>query len=162
MKSIKLIIIGLGLFFASATQAQISVNVNIGARPAWGPVVEPEVRYYYLPDVEVYYDIPSSMYIYLDGGRWVHRRHLPARYRNYDLNRGRKIVVNDYRGNAPYAHCKYHYKHDNGYGYGRHERDERDEREAYVVSRHDNGRGHRENEDHDNDRGHRKHKGWKD
>jgi hypothetical protein len=162
MKTFKFLFATLAIVFASTMQAQISVNVNIGTRPAWGPVVAPEVRYYYLPDVEVYYDIPSSMYIFFDGGRWIHRRQLPARYRNYDLHRGRKIVVDDYRGDSPYTHCKYQYKHDNGYD--RRERGERDEREAYVVKRHDNERGHWKNEDHDNGRGHGngKHKGRED
>ncbi len=107
MKPLKVIVAGMAIVFASATQAQVSINVNIGARPAWGPVVESDVRYYYLPEVEAYYDIPSSMFIYLHDGRWIHRRHLPERYCNYDLHRGRKIVISDYRGNAPYSHCRY-------------------------------------------------------
>ncbi|MDP4272354.1 MAG: hypothetical protein Q8909_19865, partial [Bacteroidota bacterium] len=107
MKPSRLIVAGLAILLAGAMEAQVSVNVNIGARPAWGPVVEREVRYYYLPEVEAYYDIPSAMFIYADNGRWVHRHQLPGRFRDYDLYRGRKIVINDYRGNSPYTHCGY-------------------------------------------------------
>ncbi|MDP2114697.1 MAG: hypothetical protein Q8K69_11630, partial [Bacteroidota bacterium] len=67
-----------------------------------------DVQYYYLPDVEAYYDVPSSQFIYLNGGTWVHRTYLPSRYRNYDLYNGYKVVMTDYRGNAPYAHFKEH------------------------------------------------------
>ena len=116
MKTLKLIVIGIVLFLASTAQAQVSVNVNIGAPPMWGPVGYTDVQYYYLPDVEAYYDIPSSMFIYYDRGAWIHRSYLPARYRNYDLYRGYKVVMTDYRGKAPYTHFKeYKVKYAKGY-----------------------------------------------
>ncbi|MBW8332920.1 MAG: hypothetical protein K0M40_12930 [Prolixibacteraceae bacterium] len=108
MKALKFIIIGILLFFATSGQAQISVNVNLGAPPMWGPAGYTDVQYYYLPDVEAYYDVPSSQFIYFSGGTWVHRAYLPSRYRNYDLYNGYKVVMTDYRGNAPYAHFKEH------------------------------------------------------
>ena len=89
---------------AVSTQAQVSVNVNLGSPPMWGPVGYSEARYYYLPDVEAYYDVPSSMFIYQSGGVWVHRTYLPTRYRNYDLYSGYKVVMNDYHGGRPYSH----------------------------------------------------------
>ena len=100
--------IGVTLFFATAMQAQVSLNVKIGAPPMWGPVGYAEARYYYLPDVEAYYDVPSAMFIYNDRGIWVHRAHLPYKNRNYDLYGGYKVVMNDYHGNAPYEHFKDH------------------------------------------------------
>jgi len=108
MKALKFIIIGILLFFATSGQAQISVNVNLGAPPLWGPAGYTDVQYYYLPDVEAYYDVPSSQFIYYSGGTWVHRTYLPSRYRNYDLYNGYKVVMTDYRGNAPYSFFKEH------------------------------------------------------
>ena len=108
MKALKFIIIGILLFFATSGQAQISVNVNLGAPPMWGPAGYTDVQYYYLPDVEAYYDVPSSQFIYFSGGTWVHRTYLPSRYRNYDLYNGYKVVMTDYRGNAPYSFFKEH------------------------------------------------------
>jgi len=81
MKTLKLIFIGIALFLSSATKAQLAVSINIGAPPQWGPDGYSEARYYYLPDVEAYYDIQSSMFIYDAGGVWVHRTYLPRRYR---------------------------------------------------------------------------------
>lgn len=104
MKALKLIIIGIVLLFASTAQAQISVRLNLGSPPSWGPVGYDDARYYYLPDVESYYDVQTSMFIYNLGGVWVHRRYLPSRYRDYDLYGGYKVVMRGYRGNAPYAH----------------------------------------------------------
>jgi hypothetical protein len=108
MKALKLIVVGLLLFYAGTTQAQISVHVNIGAPPMWGPSGYSDVRYYYLPDVEAYYDVPSSMFIYFNGVTWIHRSSLPSRYRNYDLYHGYKVVMTDYHGNSPYSHFHEH------------------------------------------------------
>ena len=107
MKALKLIIIGMVLIFANEVQAQVSFSVNISP-PSWGPVGYSDVRYYYLPDVESYYDIQASQFIcFVDGG-WVHRTNLPSRYKNYDLYGGYKVVMTDYHGTAPYMHFKDH------------------------------------------------------
>lgn len=104
------------LFISSASKAQVSVNINIGSPPEWGPVGYTEVRYYYLPDVEAYYDIQTSMFIYFGDGVWLHRAYLPGRYRNYDLYGGYKVVMTDYYGDAPYSNFKeYKMKYKKGY-----------------------------------------------
>jgi hypothetical protein len=108
MKVIKFIILGIGLIFASETQAQISVNLNVGTPPLWGPSGYSNARYYYLPDVEAYYDIQRSNFIYISGNTWVRRSRLPKHYRNYDLYNGYKVVMTDYRGNTPYTYYKQH------------------------------------------------------
>ncbi len=150
MKALKLIIVGLLLLFSVGVKAQISVRVNIGTPPQWGPSEYTDVRYYYLPDVEAYYDVPSSMFIYFNGVRWVHRSYLPSRYRDYDLYNGYKVVMTDYRGNTPYTHFReYRIKYAKGYR-GEHqktfgERPERgkfNEREDFYKGRNSNERGH--------------------
>jgi hypothetical protein len=108
MKAIKFIILGIGLIFASEAQSQISVNLNIGTPPQWGPSGYSNVRYYYLPDVEAYYDVQKSNFIYISGNSWVRRSQLPNHYRNYDLYNGYKVVMTDYRGNAPHSYFKQH------------------------------------------------------
>lgn len=116
MKSLKIVAFTTLLFLACTAKAQISVSVNIGSPPMWGPVGYTEVRYYYLPAVEAYYDVQSSMFIYYSSGTWVHRTYLPSRYRNYDLYTGYKVVMTDYRGDTPYTHFKEH-KHNYSRGY---------------------------------------------
>lgn len=102
MKTLKLFFFGIALMLSVASQAQVSVSVNIGSPPLWGPAGYTEVRYYYLPALEAFYDIQTSMFIYYQGNVWVHRQYLPTRYRNYDLYTGYKVVMVDYRGDAPY------------------------------------------------------------
>src|SRR5665647_1820712 len=116
MKALKFIVIGVLLSMAIPTQAQISVHLNLGTPPQWGPIGYSQARYYYLPDVEAYYDVQSSMFIYMSGGAWVHRKYLPRQYRNYDLYNGYKVVMTDYRGNTPYTHfTEYKSKYARGY-----------------------------------------------
>ena len=117
MNALKLFVVAIMLVFAGVTsQAQISVKVHIGTPPAWGPAGYNSVRYYYLPDVEAYYDVQNSMFIYMSGNSWVHRAYLPARYKNYDLYNGYKVVMKDYHGNQPYSNFKvYKAKYARGY-----------------------------------------------
>ncbi|MDP2337301.1 MAG: hypothetical protein Q8N05_12795 [Bacteroidota bacterium] len=157
MKCLKLFIIAIVLFIAGNTQAQISVNVNIGTPPMWGPAEHSDVQYYYLPDVEAYYDVNASMFIYLNGSTWVHRRSLPSRYSTYDLYKGYKVVLTDYRGNAPYSHFKDHkFKYAKGFR-GPEQRNigERHEKEKYKLKH-----SREENSDNEgNSRGNGKNKG---
>ena len=82
------------LLYTSA-HAQISVNVNIGSQPAWGPVGYDYVENYYLPDIDVYYDVPNHQYVYLNNNAWVRSRVLPARYANYNIYNSYKVVINE-------------------------------------------------------------------
>ena len=119
MKTVYSIAIGLALFLSGSMQAQVSLNVNIGEPPSWGPVGHTEVNYYYLPDIETYYDVPARQFIYYNRGTWIRSKYLPRPYRNYDLYGGYKVVLNDYRGNSPYAHFKNHkVKYHKGYKNG--------------------------------------------
>src|SRR3989339_824109 len=116
MKTLKLISTVIGLFFAVNAMSQVSVNVSVGIAPMWGPVGYSEASYYYLPDVEAYYDLQTSMFVYYDGGVWVHRNYLPTMYKNYDLYSGYKVVLGSYRGKNPYMHFNDHkMKYKKGY-----------------------------------------------
>jgi len=79
--------------------AQVSLSINIGSQPLWGPVGYDYVDYYYMPDIECYYNVPRRQFVYLSGSRWIFSSSLPSRYRHYDLYSGYKVVVN---GRDPY------------------------------------------------------------
>jgi len=115
MNALKLIVTGMALLLTGAVQAQVDVTVNIGTPPPWGPVGYPDVRYYYLPDLEAYYDVHASMFIFYVEGEWMHKTNLPSRYKSYDLYYGYKVVITDYNGSAPY---KYYDDHKTKYAKG--------------------------------------------
>jgi len=101
-------LIGLSLLFFAAfatphAKAQLSVNVNIGSQPLWGPVGYDYASYYYLPDIETYYYVPKRQFIYLNGGNWVFSNSLPVAYSSYNLYNGYKVVINSPK---PYLNFK--------------------------------------------------------
>ena len=102
----KLIVLAV-LFFSVAAyqranaQLRVNVNLNIGNQPDWGPTGYDYVDYYYMPDMDVYYNVPQHLFIYPEGGRWVYTRALPPRYNGYNLYNSYKVVVNKPR---PYLH----------------------------------------------------------
>lgn len=90
------------IYNESNAQVRFNLNVNIGARPAWGIPGNYSGNYYYLPEIDSYYDIPGHQFIYFDGRSWIYASELPYMYRDYDLYRGYKVVINEPR---PYLHC---------------------------------------------------------
>ncbi len=106
------------LLTAPAARAQVGVSVNIGA-PEWGPPVPYGTQYYYIPEIDGYYDLYSQQYIVLQDGYWVP---LPELY-GYDPYQFHPVVVN-YRGREPwqfcnYYHARYAYRPYQAYGPGR-------------------------------------------
>ena len=115
----------LTLLAASPAQAQAGVNMNIGA-PGWGPQVPYGTQYYYIPEIDGYYDLYAQQYIVYNNGYWVP---LPQLY-GYDPYQFHPVVI-AYRGREPwcqrdYYHQRYAYRpyrayprggyYTNGYG----------------------------------------------
>ncbi|WP_460502631.1 hypothetical protein, partial [Hymenobacter agri] len=107
----------LALLAAPDAQAQVGVNINIGP-PAWGPQVPYGTQYYYIPDIDGYYDLYSQQYIVFQDGYWVP---LPQLY-GYDPYQFHPVVI-AYRGREPwlqssYYHQRYAYQPYRPYGRG--------------------------------------------
>ena len=96
------------VLFAGKSQAQISVSINIGSQPAWGPSGYNHVDYYYLPDINTYYNVATAQYIYLVNSRWHFAKQLPERYHNYNIYNSYKVVVNRQH---PYQNNRYDMQH---------------------------------------------------
>ena len=90
-----LVISGCFTFKPANAQIQISLGLNIGSQPDWGPVGYDHAEYYYLPDIDAYYYVPNHEFVYLQGNQWIHANNLPPQYGNYDLYNGYKVVVNE-------------------------------------------------------------------
>jgi hypothetical protein len=150
-----LLLAGLGVaaLFANPAKAQVNVNINVGSQPSWGPSGYDHVDYYYLPEVESYYYVPSRTFIYLNGNRWVKTKHLPARHRGYDLHRGRKVVIN-----APRPYLR-HNDYRARYGYASYAPNRMSRQRVvyrdYPEVRHDNRKSNRQHIKHDNRKPHK-------
>jgi hypothetical protein len=102
-----LLVLILGVLLVSTADAQLSIKLgfNIDRQPVWGPTGYDHVEYYYMPDLDVYYNVPQQRWFYNERGRWISRSSLPARYRGHDLYNTYKVVVNEptpYRNHAKY------------------------------------------------------------
>jgi hypothetical protein len=100
-------------FMFTSAKAQVNVSVNISSQALWGPVGYDHVEYYYLPEADVFYYVPSAQFVYLSGGEYVFVNTLPATY-NINLFSTYIVVINEPK---PYLQhniyfTKYgHYKH---------------------------------------------------
>lgn len=108
MRTQKIILLLAVLVTSLSSQAQVSVSVNIGTPPVWAPAAPETVTYYYLPDIEVYYDVPARTYIYFGNGAWRRSSYLPSWYRGYNLAQGHTVYLSNYRGRTPYTYFKEH------------------------------------------------------
>ena len=154
------IAVALGAFFAYDASAQVSLSVNIGVQPVWGPVGYDHVDYYYIPDVDAYYDVPHRQYTYYEGGQWVTRPSLPPRYNSFDLYGAHKVVMNEQQ---PWMH---HDRDRTQYAQyrGRHDqhpiRDSHEERYRENPNHPEHNQWHGNNGHRDNgNRGHEEHEG---
>ena len=166
-KQILLIILFMATCFGYSANAQVHVNISI--QPVWGPVGYDYVNYYYIPDIDAYYDVPNHIYVYFEGGRWIRRNSLPPRYAGYDIYHGYKVVIND---PSPWMqHDKYRSQY-GGYR-GRHDqqwiRDSHDDKyranpnhpEHNQWQGRNQGQGHQDNRGHQ-DQGHQDNRGHQD
>ncbi|GEC71429.1 hypothetical protein SAMN05443543_10520 [Flavobacterium flevense] len=152
MKTLKLIAAAMFLLGAGTSQAQVSVNVNIGApvvvRPAWIPQNHVNVDFYYIPEIQSYYDVNASLYVYLNNGNWVRTRYVPVHYRNYDLNHAHRIALRGYHGSRPYNYYNNHkvrYYNDRNYNNRYSEGRRYNKHHYYADNRKSNGKHYKKN-----------------
>ena len=103
MKTIKIMLSVALLLAVGATQAQVdsksttttTTTTTKATLPDWGVAGAENARYYYIPDIQTYYDISSGNYVYMDNGNWAKSKTLPAQYKDYDLYNTYKVVLTD-------------------------------------------------------------------
>jgi hypothetical protein len=83
------------VFIFRTSNAQVSLSVNIGVQPEWGPEGYDYVDYYYMPQYEAYYYVPERKFVYLDGSRWIFATALPPRFGTVNLFSTYKVVINE-------------------------------------------------------------------
>ena len=132
-----LLVLILGVLFVSSADAQLSIRLgfNLDRQPVWGPTGYDRVEYYYLPDLDIFYNVPQQRWYYYERARWISRSSLPARYRGHDLYNSYKVVVNE---RTPYRNAQ-RYRDQYASFKGRHDqqpiRDARDPK-YYVNKNH--------------------------
>lgn len=146
-------------------QVSFSIGVNIGNQPEWGPVGYERADYYYMPDIDAYYDVNAHNYIYFNNNVWVRSAVLPPRYAHYDVYHGYKVVINHphpWRNAAVYRARYARYRGRRNQYIIRDSRDKRYRNHWHGHEHWDNGHhygdrnhwDHGHGRDHDHDHGH--------
>lgn len=119
----------------AGAQVRVSLNLNIGSQPVWGPVGYSHVEYYYMPDIDVYYYVPRRQYVYQERGSWIFSASLPYRYNNYNIYSGYKVVINE---PTPYRNAQVYRTRYASYKGNRSQKTIRDSRDSryYEIKEH--------------------------
>jgi hypothetical protein len=127
MKKVHFLILTVVMLFVAKSNAQLSVNISLGNQPHQHNdyYYDDNVDYYFLPEIQAYFDNRTGVYVYFNAGSWVRSRYLPDYCRNYDINRGERIPIS-YKGNSPHD---YFYSHKKRYCYNESRRDYDNERD---------------------------------
>jgi hypothetical protein len=78
--------------------------------PRWAPPYYSGARYYYLPDIESYYDLSAREFIFLNNGHWNYSPEFPTIYGSFDLNNCFSVVL-DVNVYQPWMHHHYYVSH---------------------------------------------------
>ncbi|MDR2147633.1 MAG: hypothetical protein LBE91_14365 [Tannerella sp.] len=84
-----------GFFNVNKSEAQVHISINIDIQPAWGPSGYDYAEFYYIPELNIYYDVLNQLFYYLDGSRWIRTMYLPVAYSYYDFYSLYKVVLNN-------------------------------------------------------------------
>lgn len=94
------------LLYGGSAQAQVRVTTYA---PYWGPAVPPNVQYYYIPEIDGYYDLYSQSYLFFDPayGAWISSPGLPRVYAGYDPRFFHPVPI-QYVGRQPWGYLRDH------------------------------------------------------
>lgn len=149
-----LLIVVAGLFVSNQLHAQVSISLNIDNQPAWAPEGYDDAQSYYIPDMDMYYDVPAHQFVYQRNRQWVRSSTLPSAYRKYDLYSVHKVPMNQRNAYKNYNRDRRQYAQFKG-KYDQHPiRDSKDNK--YAQNR-DNWNNHRFRKQSDNRQGDRRH-----
>lgn len=69
------------------------------------------VRYFYYPNLQAYFDRQTSTYLYTrNGSDWIESSKLPAALRGYSVSNNKRVPLVDYSGDEPYQLVAEHKK----------------------------------------------------
>lgn len=68
-------------------------------------------RYYYYPNLQIYYDTLDDVYLCKDkDNQWVKKNQLPGNTRGYSMSNNIYVLIKEYVGDTPYEFIEQHKK----------------------------------------------------
>ncbi len=96
-------------FSGCFTPAYVTTSVQY-SNPEWAPPYYTGVRYYYLPDIEAYYDLSNRNFAYMNNGIWMFGPTLPGMYSSFNLS-GAFVVALNTTVYQPWVHHQIYVSH---------------------------------------------------
>ncbi len=106
MKPIEKLSVLLLVFSCYFSSAQVSKD----NKSSLSATAKTEIRYYYFPNIEAYFDLQETVYLYKEDGQWVEAEELPANYGGYSLYNKVRVTIENYDGDEPYLMLAEHKK----------------------------------------------------
>lgn len=97
----------------TGVHAQVDLPKSNGA-PLVDPVTNCQLRYYYFPNIEAYFDTQKRVYFFKQDGEWTTAEEIPDGYRGYSIYNKVNVFINDYDDEDP---CQFIEKHRKKYPY---------------------------------------------
>ena len=69
-----------------------------------------QFRYYYYPNLIMYYDTQDDIYLCMEKEQWVKRHQLPSNFRGYSMNNSVYVLIKGYMGDTPNLFIDQHKK----------------------------------------------------
>lgn len=83
------------LFLIHSSYSQKSIK-KVESPPLIDPISNCQLRYYYYPNLEAYFDTQKNIYFYKENSEWVEGDEIPEGYRGYSLYNRVFVYINDY------------------------------------------------------------------
>ncbi|MBS7786685.1 hypothetical protein KIH23_05205 [Flavobacterium sp. CYK-55] len=97
------------IIFTHLSQAQSEAKQTSTA-PLVDPVTNCQLRYYYFPNIEAYFDTQKRFYYFKQDGDWITADEIPEGYRGYSIYNKVNIFINDYDDEDPCQFIELHRK----------------------------------------------------
>jgi hypothetical protein len=112
MKTIHYLLTGIMMMASSLNQAQNTVNPDFSLEAQ--AILESgntlDIRYYYYPNLQAYFDTHTSTYIYTQNGEWIEGSEIPSGFRGYSMYNTKRVAIEDYEGDTPFEFFAEHKK----------------------------------------------------
>lgn len=98
------------LLFAALSFMNVNAQVNEEKKLTIDPQTNCELRYFYFPNMEAYYDMKKEVFHYQENNVWLTAAQLPPHYGGYSLFKKERVVLTDFEDENPEQFIKEHRK----------------------------------------------------
>ena len=102
------IVISTLIFATQFSQAQVHFDIASVSNSDNLKVDTTDIRYYYYPNLQSYYDTKRGLYIIKQNNSWITSESITSCFRGYSLKNNFYIVLKGYVGDEPYQFIEEH------------------------------------------------------